>query len=117
MPPLPMDRHTIPPIATTNRSLGWRAAGHPAPALTTTAGITATASPSPFRAMPPAIATDHIAAAPTTHGTGTRPHERRTSGDDHDHNHDEGGSGNDEGDEDSGAASPLEDVLKLIRPR
>jgi hypothetical protein len=42
--------------------------------------------------------------------------DRGQPGDDHEHHHDEGGSGSDKRDEDGGA-SPLEDVLKLIRPR
>lgn len=42
--------------------------------------------------------------------------DHRHSGDGHDRNPDGGGSGNDRGDKDGGA-SPLEEVLKLIRPR
>jgi hypothetical protein len=71
---------------------------------------------------------DDVAAGPAQDGSGhegeghDRRHngsaggDHRRSGDDHDHNHDKGGSGNDKGDEDGGA-SPLEDVLKMIRPR
>ena len=83
--------------------------------------------PAPSRAAGHRHDHDPVAAHPAEDGPGhegdghDHRHEdgggdHRHSGEDHDHRHDEGGSGNEKGDEDGGP-SPLEDVLKLIRPR